>query len=56
MAVWNSMLQKIIIIPLGVVWQHVRFIWGKLSRFKFKIELCTYSQNHRKEKTGRRSR
>jgi hypothetical protein len=26
MAVWNSMLLKIIIIPLGVVKQHVRFI------------------------------
>ncbi len=26
MAVWNSMVQKTIIIPLGDVWQHVRFI------------------------------
>ena len=26
MVVWNSMLLKIIIIPLGVVKQHVRFI------------------------------
>ena len=26
MVVWNSMLLKIIIIPLGVVRQHVRFI------------------------------
>jgi hypothetical protein len=33
MAVWNSMLQKIIIIPLGVVWQHVRFIGLVLFTF-----------------------
>jgi hypothetical protein len=26
MVVWNSMLLKIIIMPLGVVKQHVRFI------------------------------
>jgi hypothetical protein len=26
MVVWNSMLLKIIIIPLGVVKQHIRFI------------------------------
>jgi hypothetical protein len=26
MVVWNSMLLKIIIIPLGVVKQHVRFM------------------------------
>jgi hypothetical protein len=32
MVVWNSMLLKIIIIPFGVVEQHVRFIDNK---FKF---------------------
>ncbi len=31
MAVWNSMLQKIIIMPLGVVKQHVRFITIDIS-------------------------
>jgi hypothetical protein len=28
MVVWNSMLLKIMIIPLGVVEQHVRFIYS----------------------------
>jgi hypothetical protein len=40
MVVWNSMLLKIIIMPLGVVKQHVRFI------FTFWRSLYKYWSNH----------